>query len=87
MLVSLLAFLANQSLQAAASLACRQRLGQAPLSPPLTQTCPGGDCAASSLEMGTLLGYDLQVTSSPEASPSLGGEVMPCPHDAVTSFP
>lgn len=30
---------------------------------------------------------DLQVTRSPEASPSLGDEVMPCPHDAVTSFP
>lgn len=48
---------------------------------------PGGVCSASSLGNGTILGCDLQVTSSPEASPSLGGEVMPCPYDAVTSFP
>lgn len=56
-------------------------------SPPLTQTCPAGVCSAFSRGMGTILGCDLQVTSSPGASPSLRGEVMPCPRDAVTSFP
>lgn len=46
-----------------------------------------GVCPASSLGRDTILDCDLQVTSSPEASPSLEGEVVPCPRDAVTSFP
>lgn len=64
-----------------------QSLGLAPVSPTVTQICPSGTSSASSLGEGTILHYVLHITSSSEASASLGGEVRPCPHHAVTSFP
>lgn len=61
--------------------------GLALVSPTVTWICPSEISSASSLGTGTILDCVLHITSSSEASASLGGEVMPCPHDAVTSFP
>lgn len=55
--------------------------------PAQTHIDPSGTFPASSLGIGTILGCVFQVTSSTEASSSLGGEVMPCPQHVVTSFP
>lgn len=61
--------------------------GLALVSPIVTQICPSEIYSASSLGTGSILNYVFRVTNSSEASASLEGEVMPCPHDAVTSFP
>lgn len=88
MLVSLLALLGKAELGRSCRPGLQTEAWAGPsASPALTQTCPDGAGSGSSLGRGTISGCDLQVPSPPEASPSLGGKVMPCPCDAVTSFP